>query len=413
MSRLAFLPLAVALLLSAAAAAAAGGAGEHRVLVVLATWGPKPISQAEVRRAVFEDADAFIRRVSRGKSRLAGDVTPWLDAFAKKPPCDTRVIARDAREAARKAGYDLARYDGFIYLHGRNACPFAGLGTGNEVWLNGTADGELVVHEIGHTFTLPHANRWECSGGSCTSIEYGDPYSTMGNGSGGYNAWELHQLGWLPNVTRVARPGRYRIEALERVSDQPQALVVTTARSEYWLELRVEPARARDGVAPPAGVLIHAGPNPGADPSKVVFTGDDQLLPDPAGKGRPTLRAGDSFAEPGAFRLKVVAIDGDLATLELEWTDRVPPKRPPIEEVLVGPRTVDVSWWDAPELGSGVAFFEVRVDRGAPRRVVPDWRVSPTAGFKRPAQGTHTASIVAVDRAGNRGPAAVRRFTVR
>lgn len=412
MSRLALLLLALALLL-AAASAASGGTGEHRVLVVLATWGPKPISQAEVRRTVFEEADAFIRKVSREKSRLAGDVTPWLAAYAKELPCDTRVLARDAREAARKAGYDLAGYDGFIYLHPRNACPFAGLGTGNEVWLNGSADGELVVHEIGHTFTLPHANRWACSGGTCTSIEYGDPYSTMGHGTGGYNAWELNQLGWLPNVTRATPAARYAIEALERVTSRPQALVVTTARSEYWLELRVDPARARDGVTPPAGVLVHAGPNLGADPSKLVFTGDDQLLPDPAGTGRPVLRAGDSFAEPGAFRVKVAAIDGDRATLELEWTDRVPPGRAPIEEVLVGPRTVDVSWWDAPELGSGVALYEVRLDRGAPRRVVPDWRVSPTARFRRPAPGGHTASVVAVDRAGNRGPASVRRFTVR
>jgi hypothetical protein len=38
--------------------------GPQRVLVVLATWGPQPFKRDEVRRVVFEEADAFYRSAS-------------------------------------------------------------------------------------------------------------------------------------------------------------------------------------------------------------------------------------------------------------------------------------------------------------------------------------------------------------
>ena len=52
--------------------------GPQRILVVLATWGPQPFARDNVRRVVFDEADAFYRAASYGKASLTGVVTPWL-----------------------------------------------------------------------------------------------------------------------------------------------------------------------------------------------------------------------------------------------------------------------------------------------------------------------------------------------
>jgi hypothetical protein len=72
-----------------------------------------------------------------------------------------------------------------------------------------------------------------------------------------------------------------------------------------------------------------------------------------------------------------------------------------------------VTWHDSFERGSGIAEYRISVDRAPAvsitQSMYPELNAAPIAGLRR---GTHTISIVAVDRAGNRSRPAIRRFAV-
>jgi hypothetical protein len=390
--------------------------GEQRVLVVLVTWGPQRFSVEEVRSVVFAETDAFMRASSFGQTWLSGDVTPWLTAFVRRPECDERLIREVAREAATQAGFDVGGYDRVMFLFPRIDCRYSGLASGDLVYLNGSLSRKLVAHELGHTYGLGHANTWDCTGGTCTVTEYGDPYDTMGRGSGDFNAFEKFTIGWLTNVTRPTVAGDYTIGAVELPSTNPYALVVTTASSEFWLDLRSvgPPNPFGSGLLPP-GVLVHAGPNPAAIPEAVTYAEHNLLLPDPARLGRAVLFAGETFEARGAFRATVVEQGASAAKLRFAWTDTTRPRAPKIVGLPARIRpsgALVVSWEDAHELGSGVAAYEVKVDRGRAVRVPVQFGITPLARFRKPRLGAHTVSVVAIDRAGNRSAPSVRRFTV-
>jgi hypothetical protein len=270
--------------------------GEQRVLVILVTWGPQPFAQDTVREIVFDETSEFIREASYGKAWLAGDVTPWLRALPSQPECNTRLISRTARQAAADAGYTIASYTRFVFVLPRIDCPFSGLGSGEEAFLNGSLWRMIVAHELGHTYGLGHANTWECLNGACFPREYGNPYSVMGNGDGHYTAYEKNFLGWLPNLATAAS-GDIDLYRLEPAEPGAQGLKITTARDEYWLEYRGE-TRDTNGGRHPGGVLVNAGANPWAPVDAVPQYGAyNLLLPDPIGHGSPALQAGDRFAE--------------------------------------------------------------------------------------------------------------------
>src|SRR6266542_1601394 len=216
--------------------------GDVRVLAIRATWGPAPAATGDLSGAA-----AFYRRASFGKLRLHVDVTPWLEAY-DEPLCPgdasaTSVFGRVgelAQQAAARAGYDVASYKRIAYILPERACSPAGLGVGREVFLaqdGGVLDDMAFVHELGHAFGLPHAQRSDCPRG-CRVFEYGDPLSPMGSGGVDFSAPEKLKLGWISGVQRVERGGTYTVAEVDEPSTQPQALVVPTAAGEYWIERR-------------------------------------------------------------------------------------------------------------------------------------------------------------------------------
>lgn len=410
MRRLILLVVLVASVL-AGPAGATSMLGEQRVLVVLVTWGPEPFAVDEVQRVVFTEADAFMRNASYGRASLAGDVTPWLRALGARPECNPRLISRAGREAAAAAGYRIAGYTRFVFIFPRIDCPFAGLGTGEEAFLNGALWRMLVAHELGHTYGLPHANTWECGGGRCDVREYGNPYSVMGNGDGHYTAWEKNFLGWLPNVASPV-PGPLELFRLETPATGAQALKVTTASSEYWFEYRGDTLDTAGGTHP-GGVLVNAGANPWSPLDAIPLFGSyNLLLPDPAGRGRPALGAGEAFAEGGSFRVTVEEADGVRARLRFAWADTTAPVVPQLPAPQVAGRFLEVGWPEAAERGSGVERYEVSLD-GRPPTVLRTELSAPTNVFlPKPPRGRHVVALRAIDRAGNRSELRSRAFRV-
>lgn len=386
--------------------------GEQRVLVVLVTWGPEPYVPETVRGVVFDETSAFMREASYGKAWLAGDVTPWLHALSVKPECNLRQISRAGREAAAAAGYTITSYTRFVFVFPRIDCPFSGLGSGEEAFLNGALWRMLVAHELGHTYGLPHANTWECSAGACSPREYGNPYSVMGNGDGHYSSFEKSFLGWLPNAARAAT-GTIELFRLESPAAGSQALRLTTARNEYWFEYRGE-TRDRNGGVHLGGVLVNAGANPWAPVDAIPEYGAyNLLLPNPTGRGSPALQPGERFVEAGSFELTVADADSARARVRFTWTDHTAPVLRALSSPRVAGRFLEVGWSEAAESGSGVERYEVSLDGGPPLRLQTDLSAPTNAFVPKPPRGKHVVALVAFDRAGNRSRARSRAFVIR
>ena len=244
--------------------AQAAAPGEIRLLVIPLAWGPAVPSQQELQQAV-DEADTFFERASFGQASIVGTVTPLVSGFVVPPNCfaganedrGLGAVAVSARAAATRLGYDLSAYDRFVYVFPDRVCGSGGLGAGRDVLLAGDSGG--MVHELGHTFRLPHAGSALCA--TCSIREYGDPESVMGQGGGDFNAWEKAQLGWLSGTRRVTASGAYAVDPVDRPSEGVQALVLKTRSGTLWLEYRLDPVprlSVRVVKRPPGGGAVRS-----------------------------------------------------------------------------------------------------------------------------------------------------------
>jgi Gametolysin peptidase M11 len=404
--------VALSLVAVPAAGSAYGGKvlGPQRILVALVSWGPQPFAPGDVRTVVFDQVDAFYRATSYGKVSLTGTVTPWLHAFNNPVRCNLPQVKADGSAAALAAGYDPAKYDRVVFVHPEQDCPWSGVTQAATVFLNGAVTAYLVAHELGHSFGLGHANLTDCKRHGCGALEYGDPYDTMGVGTGDFSAKAKYELGWLTNVARPGKDGAYMLAPIERASALPHAFVVTTANDQYWIEYRGRPAVNNDGQQTAgAGVIIRVSPSP--DLKDFGSTGiPNLLLANPDGRHRPELGRGEGFVDAGAFRLTVLQASGSRARLRFRWTDTTAPRTPRFTAALVG-GGVQVTLDAARELGSGIARYDISIDRRAPRSVGTDATDEPVQ-MGKPLPGTHTVKVVVIDRAGNHSRAAVRQVRV-
>lgn len=388
--------------------------GQQRVLVVLATWGPTPFQAEDVRRVLFTDADTFLRRASYGKVSLRGDVTTWLRVLPPTTGCPDEwwedgipvSVSGPAREAAAGRGFRLGDYHRFVYVVPGSRCAFLGLGWESEVLLNGSLSTELVVHELGHTWGLGHAGAARCAD-ECPLDDQGDLYSPMGRGAVDFSVYEKVALGWTRNVATVSRAGTSTIGRADVAGTRPYALKVDAGLGSYWLEYRPQPLEMGFRGTAPGGIVLRYV---GSERDEGPLANMPVLMTSPSGRGRPTAVLGEDVRVDGVFAVRFLRRAGGAATLRFRWTDRTAP-RPP---TILSPResgpvatTVRVRWESPVERGSGVASYAVTLDGGKATAVRGQEHV--LTGL---AQGPHFVSVWAVDRAGNRGLAAVRRFEV-
>lgn len=287
----------LAILLPSTAGAVAKG--EERVLVVLATTGPRPYSVAEVEGTVRE-ADAFFRRASLDQVRLESDVTPWLAAFSVHPGCgglsreNFDAVISPARTAANLAGFDSALYDRTVYAIAESRCAFHGETWGSEVMLTRQPTLQLMLHELGHTLGLGHARSTNCAAGparsGCDIEETGDPFSPMGTGTLDFTAYEKFVLGWIPPQPRVTAPARYTLASPSVKTTLPHALVVETEEGMWWIEYR----------SIVRGLLVRlVSERIGRSP----FASGSVLIANPTRAGRPWIVRGESYRIPASFRV--------------------------------------------------------------------------------------------------------------
>jgi hypothetical protein len=273
--------------------------GEERVLVILATSGPKPYAVADVEQTVRE-ANSFFQRSSLGQVRLESDVPPWLAAFARNPGCggltkeSFEAVIAPARLAATRAGYDSALYDETVYALAESRCAFHGETWGREVMLTRQPTMHVMLHELGHTLGLGHAQATNCRAGpvksGCDVDATGDPLSPMGSGTMDFSAYEKVTLGWIPPQPHVQSPKRYTLATPTYTTSLPQALVVDTWQGAWWIEYR---SQFR-------GLVIRFV---GERTLRAPFATPSVLILRPTNTDRPWIMQGETYRIPHSFRV--------------------------------------------------------------------------------------------------------------
>ncbi len=238
--------------------------GVVKVLAIPMTYADQnavPATEATLYTTLRDTGD-FYAKASFGRLTLVGVVTPpvklphneaWYvnrDSSNGGDISGTSVEHSQARDEARKMGFDSNDYDCVVVRHNGGPGSYGGLGGGSSVWARSDS-ASLWAHEIGHCFALGHSNFWDTAGtssiGAGTNQEYGDSYDNMGGGpfpAGHYNAQAKSQVKWLPSnfVQGVSQSGQYRLYAFDQgalLPDRSYALtIVKDSQKTYWGEVR-------------------------------------------------------------------------------------------------------------------------------------------------------------------------------
>ena len=322
--------LIAAVLLTLAPAAAVASPTQVRVLVVKATWGPQPYSDAEVG-SVMQGVEQFYATASFGKVEMSYTQTPWLNVVPGPPSCVDEV--QQLPGLAAKAGWNPAAYDRVVYLlpdGGQNGCPngFEEPGVGALVNDDVVPVGP-IIHELGHSFGMGHAGLLTCwyeqKARLCSGDPYGDTSDVMGGDGtsntltyiGDFGALQKARAGWLTPVY-ITQPGIYRIAPLEAASTLPQALVIRRSVYEYWIDER-QPFGNDAHLSGPAvtGFAVHRINEdpfaPGADPLR-----PDYLVPN-AHSNTYYTAPGKTFTLPGVFTLTALSRAHGVITIRVRW----------------------------------------------------------------------------------------------
>jgi hypothetical protein len=230
--------------------------GDRKVLLIHVDFsdarGPS-FSDQEFSRAAIS-LDRYWKSNSNGLAGVDATVTSLLrmprplsyyNPSGKSKGGLRGELMADALDVAEVAGYAVGSYDIHWLTPGQGTNGVAG-----KVWGNNPNTPGIVIHELGHSLNLPHANSWRTNDGTIIgsgySKEYGNRFDPMGGGKSRFarhfNTATKHWLGWLAedDITTVTKDGVYRIRAHDRpLNGMPAALrIPRNGQQNYWVEFR-------------------------------------------------------------------------------------------------------------------------------------------------------------------------------
>ncbi len=248
--------------------------GTKKVLVLLVDFADLPGAPADAAtvQSLFDRTVApFYARASYGRLSLVAAVAPRTYRLPRTAATyATGGLANELLDdacAAAAAEFDPKAFDRVVVGFKRLAAPtvpgsqmsFAGLSDvhGRGVWVNGTEyfNAFLLIHELGHTMGLLHANLWQVTDGSSTSaagsaVNQGDLFDPMGQSgylteAQDFNPFFKYRMGWLDecHVRTVVESGTHRVAAFDYsaagAKTEPLALRIPCGdQRAYWVSCR-------------------------------------------------------------------------------------------------------------------------------------------------------------------------------
>lgn len=240
----------------------------------------QPWTASTVRGVVFDNANsvnAYYQDTSNGQLTMSGDVFGWYTIAADNSGCAYTTWGNQARTAAINAGVNLSAYQYVVYAFPyTSSCGWAGLAylPGTNSYINGSMNLRVVAHELGHNYTVHHASAESCTSNgvrvtlssTCTSSEYGDPFTVMGSASTRmHHNWHRAQLGFTDAGQTITTSGDYQLVPADATTGARLLRIARSDGTYYQLEFR-QPTGIFDNfsASDPAvtGVTIRIAPAP-------------------------------------------------------------------------------------------------------------------------------------------------------
>jgi hypothetical protein len=307
--------------------------------------------------------------------------TPWYDICPTWGP-----LPLSPEAVAAQHGYVSSAYDRVVMVL---ASPAPWLGAAEDVpgrraiVFGSSLDPAVWAHELGHLDGMVHANSLRCLQGvvpvmyslsaTCTSDEYGDPASTMGDHVpfAGFSAVEADQLRWLPPsvITTVTTSTKVRIAsyALPHTAFTSRAVKIPLPSGTYYVERRAAVGWDSGLASSPgltSGVLVRVEAG-AVDSSQFTATWQRHGNLLDATPATPTfadaaLPMGQVFVTPEGVRI-YAAPSGQLTTVYVDMpVGLVAPSNPQrVKAVVQANGTVQVGW-DPPARNPGNLTYEIR-----------------------------------------------------